>query len=118
MPPAYKTKTVTIAINESVSGELDLEGYRFVSIQMPAAWTAANLTFQAAEKAAGTFNNLYDDEGTEAIAIAAASRQISMSLYSLAFAPLQFIKIRSGTAATPVNQAAARTIRVFLKSWG
>lgn len=110
------TKTATIAINASLSGEVDLEGFTLVSIIMPAAWTAANLTFQASDVTGGTFQDVYDDQGVEVTVQAAASRSIGIDLLAGALAGFRFIKIRSGTTGTPVNQAAARTLTLAVKA--
>ncbi len=111
----FTTKTVTIANGESLSGEVDLAGFKLAIIQMPAAWTAANLTFQVATATGGTFQNLYDDGGTEVSVTAAVSRAISLDNNVVNLAAARFIKIRSGTSGTPVAQGAARTITLILK---
>lgn len=101
-----------IASGVALSGELDLNGFRHISIQMPSAWTTANLTFQVAEKKGGIYQDVYDSSGNEFVVTAAVSRAIS-DITELA--PFRFIKIRSGTTGTPVNQAAKRTLQLILK---
>lgn len=109
------TKTVTILINESLSDEIDLEGFGLFAIEMPAAWTAANLTFQVATASGGTFQDLYDDGGNEVVVTAAAARVIGLDAKAPEIASLRFIKIRSGTTGTPVAQLAARTLTLICK---
>lgn len=109
------TKTATIAPGVSLSGEIDIEGFKIAAIEMPAAWTAANLTFQAASAAGGTFKNVHDDAGTEVLVTAAADRIIGLDAILPELAAIRFLKIRSGTAAIPVNQAAAMTLTLILK---
>jgi hypothetical protein len=46
------------------------------AIDMPADWDAANLTFQASYNTGGTFDDLYDQYGTETSVTAAADRYI------------------------------------------
>lgn len=111
----FVIKTVTIANGASLSSEVDLGGYALTAIQMPTAWTAASLTFQAATASGGTFQDVYDDLGNEITVQAAASRCIGIDAVAGALAPLRFIKIRSGTSATPVNQGADRTLILILK---
>ena len=73
-----EAQTVTIAATASLSDAARLpNGHEVVGITMPAAWTAANLTFQASPDGS-TFYNLYDDEGNEVTVTAAASRRSSM----------------------------------------
>jgi len=86
-----------------------------LGIRMDAAWTAAGLTFQVSESEQGPWANLYDDAGVEVgitSANAVAARAISLATPQLreALAPWRYLKIRSGVAATPVNQAAARAL--------
>ncbi|MFQ5850898.1 MAG: hypothetical protein ACE5JU_09955 [Candidatus Binatia bacterium] len=108
-------RTATIAAAASLSGEIDLEGFKIIGIVMPAAWTAANLTFQAADVTGGTFQDVFDDAGTEVTVTVAAARYIGLDATMPELAGIRFLKIRSGTSAVPVNQAAARTLTLILK---
>lgn len=112
---AVDFRTVTIAASASVSGEIDLEAYRLVGVVMPSGWTTAALTFTAASTSGGTFQNVYDDAGDEVTVQAAASRSIGVDYAAGALAPWRYVKVRSGTSATPVAQAAERTITLVLK---
>lgn len=99
-----RLETVTIANGASLSGELPVgRGCTVVGIVMPAAWTAANLTFQASHDGT-TFNNLYDN-GTEYTITAAISRYIAVDPNK--FDSISRLKVRSGTAGAPVNQTGA-----------
>jgi len=108
-------KTITIANGASLGDEIDVEGYTLFAIEMPATWTAANLTFEAASTSGGTFLQIVDDGGTEVVVTASASVIIGLDAKAPELAALRFIKLRSGTKATPVNQAAARTIKLICK---
>lgn len=110
------TKTATILIGQSLSGEVDIEGFTIVAVEMPTLWTAANLTFRAASVTGGTFRNVYDDAGTEVVVTAAADRIIGLDAVLRELSALRFLQIRSGTAAVPVNQAADRTLTLLLKA--
>lgn len=109
-------KTAVIANGASLSAEVDLEGYKIVAVQMPAGWDAAALTFQASATSGGTFGNVYDDSGTEVSATVAASRVVGMDYIAGALAALRFIKLRSGTSGSAVNQTAERTLTLILKA--
>jgi hypothetical protein len=108
------TRSVTITNGTSLSAEVDLEGMRLVAILMPAAWTAANLTFQGADVTGGAYADAYDDAGAEVSVTAAASRFISLDTRAVKIAG-RFIKVRSGTTGVPVNQAADRTLVLILR---
>jgi len=115
----------TIAINTSLSGAIRLTGvtsndgatvprdYRLCGIVMPATWTTANLTFQTSVDGV-TYQNFYDAAGTEVAVVAAASRTIYLD--PAIFAAVPYLKVRSGTSGTAVNQAAARTIGLILRA--
>lgn len=105
--PRIETVSATIASGQSLSGAVNLAGCRLVGLVMPAAWTAASLTFQVSHDGT-TYNDLYDDAGNEYTVVAAASRYIG--LVGMDWEAVRFLKVRSGTAATPVNQAAQRVI--------
>ena len=105
---------VTIASGASLSAEVDLESRILCAIDMPADWDAANLTFQASYNTGGTFDNLYDQYGTEKTVTAAADRYISLDDPAF-WLGVRYLKVRSGTAASAVNQNAARTIYLVTK---
>ena len=113
----YK-KTATIANGASVSNALAING-SITRIEIPSAWTAAALTFQVSSDGS-TFIDLYDEFNTEVI-IASASiptgtvRAIRLKLAD--WTNLLWIKLRSGTTGTPVNQGAARSIVVVTNEY-
>lgn len=106
----YTTELATIAEGAALSNAVSLDGYKYFTILMPAQWTAASLTFQGSIDGT-TYYNLYTD-GSEVTESVAAGNAYAVNMNALAFASLKYLKIRSGTAATPVNQAAARTISI------
>lgn len=104
--------TATIAPSESLSNPVKLGERKHVGLIMPAAWDAADITFQVSYDGVN-YGNLYDKSGAEVSTKAAASQAIQIGDFDLA--PWVYIKIRSGTAALPVVQTAARTIQVVMK---
>lgn len=110
--PIIGGQDATIANGAALSGAVDLQGNTIVGIQMPSSWTAANLTFQGSADGT-TYQDVYDTSGTEVVITAAASRCIVVN--PATFQALRFLKIRSGTTGTPVNQGAARTISLIVK---
>ena len=102
--------TCTIAAGASLSGEVDGRGMRLAKIFMPSAWTAAGISFTEAEASAGTFNPLYDDSGLEIAVTAAASTTIAISTNAIPLTGVGYLKVRSGTSASAVNQDDARVI--------
>lgn len=108
----------SIANGESQSTAIPLGGRTYVAITVSPQWTAAALTFLASNEEAGTFLPVYKEDGTE-LTIASdnvvVSRNIGLGALMQYLSPFKFIKLRSGTAATPVNQAAARPFLIHTK---
>lgn len=100
----------TIAASGSVSDDVNMGGRVLVGIEMPAAWTAASITFQASFDGTNFFD-VYDNLGVEVGATAVASRFIAMN--PTALYGIKYIRVRSGTTASPVNQAAERVINLI-----
>lgn len=108
---------VTIANGTSLSPEVDLQGARLVGVNMPGGWTTAALTFQTAVNpdslTAAVWQDLYDEAGVVLTVQAAASRNVVISNPALLIGARR-IKIRSGTPAAAVNQAADRDLYLML----
>lgn len=110
-------RSVSILSGASLSQAYNIGGVQLAGVVIPSAWTAASITFQFS--AEGTvFSDVYDSLGNE-ITILSANIPTATSRYidftSASWSPAWFIpgyfKVRSGTTATPVNQAADRTLR-------
>lgn len=101
--------TAAIANGASLSGAVNLGDSRAVMLMMPSAWTAAVLTFQVSRDGTN-FKNLYDKDGQEYTAQAAADRAVLLPLAE--WAGIEHIKIRSGTSGAAVNQTADRSIEI------
>ena len=103
-----------ITTGTAISSGVDLGAGRVVRLDVPAAWTTANITFQASTDGV-TYFNLHDKAGAEYIVTAAPSRSIIIPLADLE--GVRYIKVRSGTAAAPVNQLTSdKTITLVLKA--
>lgn len=105
------TQTALIANGASLSSVIDLGAGKLVAIQMPAAWTAAALTFQASIDGTNYFD-VYDTS-TERNYTVAASRMLVLQLPD--WVGIKYLKIRSGTSGTPVNQGADRTLTLLVQ---
>lgn len=98
--------TATIANGQSLSGAVDMRGFHFLGILMPAGWTAASLSFQGSVDGTN-FGSIFYDTGLEYTYSVDAGLFIVIT-NSARFNPIHSIKIRSGTHAAPVNQGAER----------
>lgn len=110
------TRTATIASSASLSGAIeDLKGYRLSAIQMPNAWTAANLTFQAQAAQGGEYEDLYDSDGNELTVTADKERYIQLGEEDVEeLRGMWGLKVRSGTSVSAVNQSAERELTLVL----
>lgn len=104
-------QTVTIASGASLSTAAHIGGRTVVGIQMPASgWDSAGITFQASADGV-TYVNMYTTAAEVSfITTVDADRWIMFQPTQLIAGP--YIKIRSGTAATPVNQTADRVLKI------
>jgi len=86
-----------------------------IGVLVPTGWSAADMTFQVSHDRV-TFRDLYGYNGTavtEATSTVTANTAISLAGIAEHIAPFQWARIRSGVAATPVNQGAVAAARVF-----
>lgn len=107
------TTPATIANGASLSGAVYLGEKTLLGLVMPAAWTAAVITLSVSLDGT-TYVDAYDSTGTETSYTVAASRYIALNPANLV--GVRYVKLRSGTAASAVNQAAARTIECVVRS--
>lgn len=110
-PPAQFV--ATIANGAALSNQVNLFGRRPTRISLPAGWDAAALTFLTSTDGTN-FRPLHDWNGSE-VNLAAATMDTGgreIVLNPDLFTGVRAIQLRSGTAATPVNQTAQRAITI------
>jgi hypothetical protein len=110
MARARQRLTATIANGAALSDAVELGAYEPLAVVMPAAWTAAGLSFQASFDGAA-YVDVHDAAG-ELTTAAGASRAIALDPDK--FLGARKLKIRSGTAAAAVNQLAERKLTVIV----
>jgi len=110
---AWEALPITVGTGASLSETVNLGGFRLFAVGMPSLWTAANLTFQVSPDGGTTWLNLKDQDGNDVMAVATADACIALSPSS--FAAAQYLRLRSGTLATPVGQEAARTLKLIVR---
>lgn len=103
-----KLVTATIANAAALSDAVEIEGMKPVLLDVP-AWTAAVITFQVSHDGV-TFRDLYDEDAAEVNCSTFSTARVLQLPAQLEGAA--FLKIRSGTTGTPVNQGAARTLKL------
>lgn len=113
--PICQEETGTIASGASLSASIPLQGRTLAGVYFP-SWTAAVLTFQASHDGT-TWYDVRNEDGTEYTLTAAANSYIGCSNAVPLFGA-QFLKVRSGTASSVVNQGADRDLILMLAAIG
>ena len=99
----------TVTLTGTTTPEIDLgESGLLEGIQMPSSWTAADIKFTVSSTSGGTFQALYDAEGTEQTVTTAASRYVALN--AAITAGMRYIKVISSA-----SQASARTLILHIK---
>lgn len=106
--------SATITSGQAVSAAFALDGMGAIRINMPAGWDAAGLTFQVSMDGV-TYINLYDKFGEYSISSSVVGASRSIILPPADFAGVRYMKVRSGTSGTPVNQTADRVISLVVR---
>jgi hypothetical protein len=101
--------TFTFAAGASLSSSVNMAGRSVVRMRLGATWTAANVTVSVSSDNV-TFFDLYDDTGLVYTVIMGANRSVYIAPGPLLRLP--YLRLRSGTPTTPVNQVAATSILV------
>jgi hypothetical protein len=109
-------RNVVILDTEDLSDALNIDGFVWVGIEMPAAWDAADLTIQtSSEEKEIHFKDLYDSAGNEITIAADVDRVIR--LFPSDLTPVRWLKLRSGTSGSPVAQTGDRVIGILLRAF-
>jgi hypothetical protein len=105
------TTTATIASSASLSGEVDLNGFRLAAIEFPATITGMTaVQIQAASSSGGTFKDVTDkDDSTTNIQLTAtASKIMPVDMTETHF--LRYIKIESTDGAGVAANVSQETV--------
>ena len=111
---AVKQLQATIPSGQSLSSAADTNFEQLVGLIMPAAWDAAAISFQAGQDGA-TFGDVFTAAGELSFPAANVAAGRVLLLDTTLTPGIRWLKVRSGLAATPVNQTAARTITLLIR---
>lgn len=113
---AVQTNTIaaTIANGAALSDAIALNGNHVDGLVLPAAWTAGALTFQVSLDGA-TYYDLYDTAGSEVSYTVTAGKAVPLAMSALR--GWDYLKLRSGTTGTPVNQGADRAFTLMVRRY-
>src|SRR5574341_760058 len=102
----------TFEADASLSDSWWSDGVYTIAMEMPAVWTAADMTVQASMDGGVTWKDVYDTAGNEWKAICGAGHFCRLRTDRPWLGGMKHLRLRSGTAAAPVAQAAQRIITV------
>ena len=109
--PPRTVATATIANGASVSGTIDLSMTVLLAFIAPAAWTTAALNFEvSADGVTWVTAGMYDSTGSAVGSWASLTASASYNTDPAIMLPWKYLRLRSGTAGTPVVQGADRVI--------
>jgi hypothetical protein len=105
-------ETVTIASGQSLSDAINVSTRTVVGVVIP-TWTSAAASFEVSYDGSEYFR-VKEVDGDE-YSLVAGTGNAFFSIAPTVLLGAHSLKIRSGTGASPVAQAAARSIKVVLK---
>jgi hypothetical protein len=113
-PFLIELATAVIANGQSLSPQVNIGPKPLVGIVTPTNWAAAGITFQASADGGTTWGEL-EDATASAISIGSITGQAFITLDPAKFKGISALKLRSGTAGTPVaqNNAGGTSVRLL-----
>lgn len=120
---SIQTGTVTILAGTSISSSIDCRNLGvLIGISFPAVWTVARCSFQASLDNS-TFVNVMDSSANEVLVRGSGNAGLWVSLSSSGAAAdspsgmlgAPYLKVRSGSTATPINQVADRILTLIFQ---
>lgn len=112
MRPIIYTKTVTVADGQSLSGSAFLETYELCGVITDSGWNTAALTFQGSYDDTNFFNVW---NGASELSYAAVTASIFVVFDPAIFLGIPYIKVRSGTSASAVNQTGNSVVTLVMR---
>lgn len=112
------TVQAAIAAGQSLSGQVNIGTKSLVAISLPSNWSEAGLSFSVSFDGGDTWGELVDNTNTAitvpAVAIAGGN-PAQIAVNPAQWQGITALKIRSGTAADPVNQVDAVTVSLVTR---
>jgi hypothetical protein len=107
-------KSIIIPIGQSLSSmPIEINDNLLMAIKPPATWTTADITFKVSHDNVDYYD-LYDSAGDE-FTVTVVAGKFQYIKDPIAFAAFNWIKVRSGTTASPVVQAGDRQVMTLFK---
>lgn len=114
--PGVSLVTVTIANNQSESDAFETRGMSVVGLQLPSAWTAADLAWKWSHDGTNFYGPVKDATGTVIGCSAAASAAIAFPQSDNIMACyLKLVSVTAADRSVAANQGGARSIQITLR---
>lgn len=114
---ARTTITTTIPSGDTTTPAVDLGGGVLGAIEMPAAWTAADLVLLASSSADGTYHQVYDSLGTWKVSTASANRivLVDTGAYILRYIKLKSVSTSDSSAGVAQTREGGTTLTLHVR---
>lgn len=109
------TSTATIANAASVSGSIDLTSTALLGFIAPAAWTTAALNLEVSMDNTNWATVIYDSGNSPVGSWSAVVAGAAYAVDTVSMLPFRYVRLRSGTSASPVTQGAQRDFTVITR---
>jgi hypothetical protein len=115
-PFVLQPVAVQIASGQSLSPQVDIGPKTLVGLIVPSNWTTASLSFQASADGGATWGELQDQTAT-AITVGSITggTQVFVGFDPTKLRGAWSLKVRSGTAASPVTQTNTVTLTLLTR---
>lgn len=117
MSIGLKRIPATIQAGQSLSNGVLVGDYTVCGLYFPAGWTGAGISYQISFDDGATWVELNDSTGGAVTlpAASAASSYYAIDVRDKSLTGVTMLKLRSGTLAAPVNQAATSIVYVVCR---
>jgi hypothetical protein len=116
-------QTLTIPAGQHLSNEISTDGLAFIGMQVPDVWDTAEIGIMGGFDS-GNDGNIYMPMNTGSSTLQITTGSFAAGCVYMNLTPAQwpnnqylprYVKVRSGTVGSPVNQTADRTFRLLFR---
>jgi hypothetical protein len=109
------TKTAVIQNGGSVSGSIDLAATALIGFIAPSEWTAAAMQIEVSTDNSTWATVVQDQYGSATGNYSAITAAAAYAVDAVGLLPYRYVRLRSGSAASPVNQGADRAFTLITR---
>lgn len=115
VPTALRsTQVASIAAGANVSGTIDLMRTAFLGFVAPSGWTTAALNIEVSTDNTN-WSSLYDAYGSVSGSLSTLVAGAAYATDMVSLLPFRYVRLRSGTSASPVNQTIQRDFKIITR---